>query len=639
MILRPPPHRKGMTMKRTEFGNRLKTILRLGRPEKPIVLLASILACLAILAVALVPPLIQRLEKARIPDFPDCSGQTVAVVEYLKKAYSDAMESPASDDAVGKLGMAFHAHMFYDEAGSCYRRAEELNPDAWRWQYYAGLIREELGDAKAAIEDLRAVVEKRPAFPQAWFRLGNAYLKTRAYQDADRAFLQVLQWPEDQSADSPVLQLSARGAFPLKAYAKLQRARIQFLQRQFGDAKASLGEVIDSSPSFGPAYRLLGSVCRELGEKEKAAEYEVKAGDFDSYVPPSDVLYNALVLCSRNTDFITRQISIAVKWENYAWTVALINHILEYSPNDGEALTFKIKLALDTQDIGELGPLVTTFAEQFKSDVPKLLDMAKYLRMRGEYEASVAVLQKIITLDPKSIEAHIEFIRMLQTFKQYDLGIKYCTEVMALEPRNAEIRVELADLLIHKGQLGRAQEQMKVAQDLRPDEEIRWIMSGRIAAKRRDVRSALNAFREALALNPRNSTTQLEVGRYLMELRMWNGAAEHWRDALEGSANNIDFLEQRAWLLAVCPDPAVRNGKEALELAGRLALVKKQTTEQDIRCRIALSAAYAETEQYDRAMSVATESLERARFCRKKDLADRLQSMVNRFASRRPYRL
>lgn len=624
-------------MNPTEFGNRIMTILGRDRHEKPILLLASILACLAILAVALVPNLIQRLQKAGIPDFPDCTGQSSAVVEYLRKAYDYALESPASDDAVGKLGMAFHAHLFYDEAGACYMRAQELNPDAWRWRYYAALIREELGDAKAAIEDLRAVVEKQPALPQAWFRLGNAYLKTQAYQDADRAFLQVLQLPESQAAESPALQLSARGAFPLKAYARLQRARIQVLQRQFADAKASLGEVIDANPSFGPAYRLLGSVCRELGEKE--TEYEVRAGDFDSYVPPSDVLYNALVLCSRNTDFITRQINIAVKWENYGWTVALINHILEYSPNDGEALTFKIKLALDTQDIGELGPLVTAFAEQFKSDEPKLLDMAKYLRMRGEYEASVTVLRKIISLNPKAIDAHIEFVRMLQTFKQYDLGIKYCTEVMALEPRNAEIRVELADLLIHKGQLGQAEEQLKVAQGLHPDEEIRWIMSGRIAAKRQDMRSALKAFREALVLNPRNSTTQLEVGSYLLAMRMWSEAAEHWREALEGSPNNIDFIEQRAWLLAVCPDPGIRDGKKALELAGRLALVKKQTVEQDIRCRMALSAACAETEQYDRALSVATDGLERARMFRKKELADRLQSLVNRFASRRPYRL
>lgn len=626
-------------MNPAEFGNRLKTILGRARLEKSLLLLASILACVAILVVALVPPLIRHLQRASIPDFPDCSGQSAAVIEYLRKSYDHAAESPASDDAVGNLGMAFHAHLFYDEAGACYKRAEELNPDGWRWRYYAALIREELGDAKAAIEDLRAIVEKQPAFPPAWFRLGNAYLKTQAYQDADRAFLQVLQLPEDQPADSPALRLSARGAFPLKAYARLQRARIQFLQKQFADAKASLREVIDSSTSFGPAYRLLGSVCRELGEKEKATEYEVRAGDFDSYVPPSDVLYNALVLCSRNTDFITRQINIAVKWENYEWTVVLINHILEYSPNDGEALTFKIKLALDTQDIGELGPLVSAYAEQFKSDEPRLLDMAKYLRMRGEYEASVAVLREIITRNPKAIDAHIEFVRMLQTFKQYDLGIKYCTEVMALEPRNAEIRVELADLLIHKGQLERAEDQLKTAQGLHPDEEVRWIMLGRIAEKRRDTRSALKAFREALVLNPRNSTTQLEVGRYLLELRMWSGAAEHWQNALEGSPNNIDYIEPCAWLLAVCPDPGIRDGKKALELAGRLTLMKKQTIEQDIRCRMALSAAYAETEQYDRALSVATDALERARDFRKKELADRLQSLVSRFAARRPYRL
>ncbi len=609
------------------------------RYARTVLLLVSVLAVAAILYLAAVVPLVRVLDRADIPDFPDCAGQPAPVVEYLKKMYALAMDSPASAEAVGNLGMAFHAHLFYDEADVCYRRAEKLNPEEWRWRYYVALLRDELGDTKATVEDLKEVVRRQPGLSQAWFRLGNAYLKTESFEDADLAYHQVLALPDDPPSIPSALRSSVRGAFPLKAYATLQLARIEFLQKRFAPARSLLEGVIEAHPTFGPAYRLLGNACHELGEEEKAADYEVRAGDFDSYVPPSDVLYNALVLCSRNTDFITRQINIAVKWENYEWTLALINHILEYSPHDAEALAFRIKLALDTQKIEELEPLLREYVGQFKSDEPQLLDMAKYLRYRGEYEASVAVLRNIITLNPKAIEAHIEFARMLQTFKQYDLGVKYCTEVMATDPRNPEIRIELADLLIHKGDLGKAVEELKAAQSLHPNEEVHSIMSGRIAQKRGDVQGAIRYFQQALTLNPRNGAAQLELGMYLLGLRRWREAAKHWQEALRESPNNIDFIEQYAWLLATCPDASGRDGKKALELANRLTLIKKRTIEQDIRCGIALAAAYAETQQFENALSIAQAYHDKSTGFRKKDYADQLESLIHLFESRKPFRL
>lgn len=620
-------------------GGRIKTFLDRFRYAKPIILLVSTIAVVAVLYLGGIAPLIRQFNRASIPDFPDCVGQPAPVVAYLKTTYDRSLDSPSSDEAVGALGMAYHAHLFYNEASACYARAQALSPDVWKWAYYGALIHEELGESNAAIEGLKIVVDKQPSFSQAWFRLGNAYLKTQSFQDAERSFRQVLQLPEDTALMISGVRLPARGAFPLKAYAMLQLARIQYQQKRYADARALLGGVIDAHPAFGPAYRLLSSVYHGLREEEKAADYEVRAGDFDSYVPPADAMYNMLVLSSRNTDFISRQINIAVKWENYEWASVLINHIFEYSPHDGEALTFKIKLALDTQHLNDLGSLLGAYMERFKADEPKLLDMAKYLRLRGEYEASVAILRNIIAVNPKANDAHIEFVRMLQAFKQYDLGIKYCTEVLAKDPQNAQIRDELVDLLIHEGKFDKAESELKEAQRIHPDYEMRFVMLGKIAGKKGNVGGAVRHLQSALALNPRNSATQLELGRYLLSERMWGEAAKQWQNAIQVSPNNIDFLEQYALLLAACPAPNVRNGAKALELSNRLRLVKKQTVEQDIRCAIALSAAYAETQQYEAALSVARDYLERSRTFRKTEYTRQLQSCVNLFGSRKPYRL
>jgi tetratricopeptide (TPR) repeat protein len=616
-----------------------KTQMMRLRHSKTGLLLICALAGAAILYFGVVVPLFLRFNRSSIPAFPDSAGHPPAMVAYLKATYSQAMDHPTSDEAVGKLGMAFHAHDFYDEAAACYRRAEELNPNEWRWTYYVSLLDEGLGNTKAVIKGLTTVIEKQPDYPMAWFRLGNSYLKARSFQDAHHAFRQVLQLPEQTSPMIAGVLVPVNGAFPLKAYATLQLARILFLQKRLADARSLLAELIDANARFGPALRLMGDVYYEMGNEEEAADWRNRADHLDSYVPPADVLYEALVLCSRNTDFITRRINTAMRWGNYEWTVTLLDHILDYDPRNGPALTLKINVVLDTHRIDELGPLVVRYGEQFKSDEQALLEMARHLRRWGQYDATVTLLTKIITRNPRNVDAHVEYVRLMTMFRQYDNGIQYCTNLLATDPQNAPIRVELIDLLIQNGELARAEEELTAEQRLYPDVETRSMMLGRIARKKGDAVNAVRHFQRALAATPRKIPIQLELGKYLVELRRWNDAEKHWQKALQASPGNIDFTGLYALLLAACPDASIRNGKKALEMSARIMPLKKQTFEQDIRCATAIAAAYAEMGQYDNALSVAREYLQLSDYYGKTDYVGQMQAFVKLFESRKPYRL
>jgi tetratricopeptide (TPR) repeat protein len=133
-----------------------------------------------------------RVHSPNIPALPDLAGQPKVLIDYLQSVNEQALKSPSSDQAIADLGMAYQSNFFYDEAKVCYERAAELNPREWRWIYYSALIDEELGDTKATIEKLNHVLELNPEVSQAWFWLGDSYLKTNAYQDAEKAFHQVL---------------------------------------------------------------------------------------------------------------------------------------------------------------------------------------------------------------------------------------------------------------------------------------------------------------------------------------------------------------------------------------------------------------------------------------------------------------
>jgi tetratricopeptide (TPR) repeat protein len=605
-----------------------------------ILFLVSILVLLSALAFWLLfPSATPRSVSTNIPALPDLTGQPKILAGYLQKMNEEALKAPSSDQAVGNLAMAYQSNFFYDEAKICYSRAIELNPHEWRWIYRSALIDEELGDTKATIDKLDRVLETNPEVSQAWFRLGNSYLKLNSYDDAERAFRWVLAMKEFFPETKSRADLPNTGAFPLKAYASLNLARAMFLQDRWDDAKTLLEELIEKNPSMGPAYRLLGNVYQKMGDKNKGADFEMRAGDFESYIPPADPMYDEIVLHSRNTAFLIKYLDLAAKSENYAWTLTLMNHLSEVDPNDGEVLTKRMKLALDMQRLATVDSLLPSFHRICGSDDKKLIDLARYFVYRGHYEPAVMLLKSAITINQKALDAHFLFIDILKEFRQYEMGINYCNDLLPTEPKNAGLRQKLAAMYIEKGEMAEARRQIKIAQQFSPNDEVSPVLLARISKKEGSVKSALDYYQRALKANNRNIDTQLEVGAYLVDLRRWDDAFAHYQNSLATSPNNLDLVERYAWALAVCPAGDLRNGEKAMELANRLALRRKYTKDQEMRCGITLAAAYARAGQFEKASEVANKYLGYARTVKQSTYLHRLQAMTALFRDRRPYSL
>jgi hypothetical protein len=124
-----------------------------------------------------------------------------------------------------------------------------------------------------------------------------------------------------------------------------------------------------------------------------------------------------------------------------------------------------------------------------------------------------------------------------------------------------------------------------------------------------------------------------------VDLQNWSEAIVHFRNALTPSPNDIDLQERYAWLRAVCPAEDLRNGEQALELANRLALRRKYTKAQEIRCGITLAAAYARVGRFDQALEVANKYSGWSKTMRDGSYLRRLQTMTSSFQKKKPYSL
>ena len=363
---------------------------------------------------------------------------------------SAAKDNPESDQAVGLLGMTFHANFFYEEAGRCYLRAMTLNQNEWRWPYYLALINQELGDVQSTVTNLKKVIEINPRVPQAWFRLGNAYLKQNAYDDAIEAFNKVLAIEPYTYHAISKHDLSNKGDFPLNVYASFNLGRAEFEQGKYDKALETLNELITSHPAFGAAYRLLGQVYFALGDREKSDYYVFRAGDFESYIPPADIIYDDLLFYSRKIDFMIKQVDLAIRSENYDWAATLNSQIAEYKPEDKEVVAKLLKLSVDLHQREGVETYGEMFSKLYRFDEDQLLDMTKFLISREQYKLAELLIGQIKSINPNSVDAHLENVSVLRNTKEYQKAVDYCKNLVRTFPNNPYIKIELARILIYQ---------------------------------------------------------------------------------------------------------------------------------------------------------------------------------------------
>ena len=439
--------------------------------------------------------------------------------------------------------MTLHSNLFYAEAQDWYRAAQKLDSTKWLWHYYPALIKEELGDANAAIAGVKMVVSINPDVSNAWYKLGAAYLKQSNYENAAAAFTKVSNAKDFSFA----AELPDKGAFPLSVYARQSLARVYIAQEEYGSAERELQQLIRSHPRFGSAYRLLGEIYKLRGEMKKSRKLIIRAGDFENFIPPSDPMFNKLVLNTRDSNFILKQIDVAIQSENFVWADMLCDYILSYDSQDMDAIAKSILLKLVKNEKEGLAAKSQTFFEHHQLNDDKLLELSEMFYRWNQPLLAAKYLEQALTVNPKAIDAHILYQKILVQTKQDEKAVAHCNAALDIFPNNSELRTEYGRLLLLQGDTSGAKRQLDKAIESDPNNEVPYIILGIMLQNNTDSRSALQNYRNSVRINPLNVDAGMRLGNYLLELRRWDEAAKVYEDALDASPNSIDLLERNAW--------------------------------------------------------------------------------------------
>ena len=412
------------------------------RPPRRVVLAAGMIVVVA--AAYLVTREWSRTVAAtRLPDLPTMTGLPPALVEHVVGADRAARRSPTSPAAVGGLGMAYHADLFYEQASAAYQLAAELDPANWRWIYYRALIHFERGDAMAASEALAAVVAHEPGFALAWWRLGETAFKQGRYQDAETAYSQA------------VSTALASDRSEILAYARTGHARAALHRGDAPAAERMLDRVIESDARFGPAQRVMAEVLRAQGRDVEAQRHADRAASLRAYAAPEDPLVNALAAMSRSSVFLLRHAASLDLNGDGTRREHVVRQALQADPDNPDVIYEMGSLLQQLRRPADALPYFARHLEVSRNDPQTLVQIGKTYGDLGRLDEAETALRRALDVGDDAVGFY-NLGHVLERRERLVEAESSYRRAIALNPGLASARNNLGVLLARGGRLDEA---------------------------------------------------------------------------------------------------------------------------------------------------------------------------------------
>ena len=477
--------------------------------------------------------LIRGSHASLLPAMPDLSGERVPIVEQITMADRNARENPLTAAYVGALAKSYHASAYSNHARVCYELARKLEPDNWHWAYYLILLQEEIGETQSALVALREFVEFKDNIALAWFRLGEAEFNVERDEEADLAYSRATQL-----ANSPSSASSHRKPFfPLESYATVGRARIAFRRKRYEDIESLLLPVVERSPMFGAAHRLLGNSYQKVGREDDASHQLNLALGCGPYSTPVDPLVDDLTMLSRSPAFLLKEAGVAFNKGDADWAETTLRRALKLYPVDEDILGEWTLLLCRLHRLSEALPLVDRFLALPPTHHTTPSKIGTELIGQNQLAKAIECFHIAVDLQPAHPANHLNLGMALARSSRLEEAEGYFRETLRRDPLSYIAQRNLATVLFDQ---------------TRYDE-------------------AIAEYTAALKIKPEDADGRFRLGRAFEQTQRYDEAIREYRETLKLEPDHVRCLDRLAQILS-----AREQHEEALTLARHLADVGKQ---------------------------------------------------------------
>lgn len=196
----------------------------------------------------------------------------------------------------------------------------------------------------------------------------------------------------------------------------------------------------------------------------------------------------------------------------------------------------------------------------------------------GDYAAAAESFRAAVEAEPESVRARVNLAAALAATGDRAGAIDELRRAIDLEPGNPTAHYNLGLLLEPAGDPLGALHNLRLAAAAAPDDvEIRLALAS-LLRRGGELSEALDHYRHAAEIEPGREEVRLREAEVLSGLGRHREARERLEDALGVNPVSGRLAHALARLLAAAPDPAVRDGQRAVELALRVVDAQPSTT-------------------------------------------------------------
>lgn len=495
-------------------------------------------------------------------------------------------------EAYGRLGSLYLLYDLMEAAEVALANARTLQPDAFAWPYYLGVVHFREGRPEAAEEALDAALERRADDLATLVRLGRLALDAGRLDEAERRF-------------EAALSVEAESAAALAGLGRIAYER--------GDAEAAaerFRRALELQPEATSLHHQLGLAYRTLGDLDRAREHLGK-NRHDPVSFPDPLVTRLSSLLQGATVHIHRG-SAAMREGDLERALSEYRTAAELDPENPKA---RYNLGSVMLQKGDRDAARKHFEEAVELD-PDYRDahvnLAGVYAEAGEWRRAAEHYGEAVRIDPLDYTARVGRAAALAQGGRTADARRELEALLDEAPKSLpdvrlQARLELAGVAESSGEPAVAAEHYRAALELDPKLRPAVIGLGRALARSGSFQAAAETYGRAVALDPED--VEARFGRAMAFLLGAEAAAARstLEEDLRALPGAVPLAHLLARVLATAPDPEVRDGARAVELAGRV-----MTEQQTLAHAETLAMAYAEAGDFERAAEWQARILERA---------------------------
>ena len=242
--------------------------------------------------------------------------------------------------------------------------------------------------------------------------------------------------------------------------------------------------------------------------------------------------------------------------------------------------------------------------------------------------------QQALQMDPRSSEAHYNLGTVLLHAGRESEAIDQFRQALQINPRYADAHNNLGYVFLLMGRVDEAVNEFQQALQIHPDDADAHNNLGSALLLMDHLQEATVQFQQALQINPGDAGAQFNLGYVLVRMGRADEAMAHYNLALQINPGSVKILAGLAWVLATASPAAVRNGRQAVELAERANQIAG--VEDPILLRT-LASACAEDGRFDDAVRNAKKARELAQAAGQSDLVRQLDGQLKFYMAKQPF--